>query len=42
LADGKSLWTFETAGPVSAPVAIGRGVLVMGDAGGTVYCLERQ
>jgi outer membrane protein assembly factor BamB len=42
LAEGKELWKFETARPVSAPVAIGRGVLVLGDAGGTVYCLEAQ
>lgn len=42
LADGKSLWTFEAARQVTAPVAIGRGVLVMADAGGTVYCLEPQ
>jgi outer membrane protein assembly factor BamB len=42
LADGKLLWTFEVARAVAAPVAIGRGVLVMGDAGGTLYCLEGQ
>jgi outer membrane protein assembly factor BamB len=40
LSDGKALWQFETGRSVSAPVAIARGVLVLGDAGGTVYCLE--
>jgi len=34
--------SFEAARAVAAPVAIGRGVLVMGDAGGTLYCLEGQ
>jgi eukaryotic-like serine/threonine-protein kinase len=42
LGDGKALWQFETARGVSAPAAIGRGVVVMGDAGGTAYCLEPQ
>jgi outer membrane protein assembly factor BamB len=42
LASGKTLWTFEAARPVAAPVAIGRGVLVLADIGGTVYCLEPQ
>jgi outer membrane protein assembly factor BamB len=40
LATGRELWKFETARPIAAPVAIARGVLVAGDAGGTVYCLE--
>jgi eukaryotic-like serine/threonine-protein kinase len=42
LSDGQSVWQFETGRQVSAPVAIGRGVVVMGDAGGTVYCLEPE
>jgi outer membrane protein assembly factor BamB len=47
LADGKQFgpnggWTFETARPVTAGVAIAQGVLVLGDNGGTVYCLEPE
>jgi outer membrane protein assembly factor BamB len=42
LGDGKPLWTFETAKAITAPVAIGAGVLVLCDGGGNVYCLEER
>jgi outer membrane protein assembly factor BamB len=40
LQSGKLLWDFNAGRPIAAGVAIGEGVLVLADTGGTVRCLE--
>lgn len=40
LKTGKSLWEFNAARYMEAGPAIGAGVVVIGDSGGSVFCLE--
>ena len=40
LKTGQKRWEFRTAGKITAAPAIGRGVLVVGDESGLVYCLD--
>ncbi len=40
LKTGREVWSFTAGRGIVAPVAIGRGVLVVGDTGGNVYCFE--
>ncbi len=42
LKTGEKLWQFAAGRSIEAGVAIGAGVLVLGDSAGNVYCLERE
>jgi outer membrane protein assembly factor BamB len=38
LKDGALLWKYEAGSPITAPPAVGEGVLVVGTEGGEVLC----
>ena len=42
VATGKKVYDFTADKPIIAPAAVGHGVIVFGDQGGGLYCLEGE